>query len=197
VLARRGGRDPRPVVGVEAHAGRAGERDPPDEPAGREVEHRHLAAGLHLDCARVGHDEVDRRARQLELGALRRGGHVHGLDPPPACREHARPVAGGGERERRAAGEDAPGPDAGPEVDEADGPPGGHVAAPAVRRGRHGTRLPGQRERAHGAVAGRVEQRDARRVRGDQHDPRLSGGGGEEQEEEAGQQRAHGALEHM
>ena len=39
----------------------------PDQPPGREVEHRHGAAVLHLDRARRGDDELDRRARELAL----------------------------------------------------------------------------------------------------------------------------------
>ena len=61
-LARRGRRDPRVTARVDAHAGGAGELQPPHEPAGRQVEHGHLAAGLHHDGARRRDDEVDRRA---------------------------------------------------------------------------------------------------------------------------------------
>ena len=52
---------------VDAHARRAGDAQPADEPPGREVEDRDLAAGLDDDRAVVGDRHVDRRAGQLAL----------------------------------------------------------------------------------------------------------------------------------
>ena len=101
-LARRRRRHPRLTGRRDAHARGAGEVEPAHEPPRREVEHRHLAAGLDHDGARRRDRQIERRAGQLAAADPLRGRRIDEVDRAVARGEHARPVGRDGHRERHA-----------------------------------------------------------------------------------------------